>query len=225
MLGRPILVRLIELLKDYDLRPLVVVSPAGRSDIEECLAANGLTAELVVQPRPSGMGDAILSSRTALDCEGVDQVLLVWGDIPLLQRQTLAALYQRHFREQNDFTFATRRVEDAYTVVERDEDHRVRGIVETRERNGTPAVGERDIGLFLFRAAPVLAILEARPTGAIGTVTGEHGFLYVVRHLVEQGFRVEGLPIATELDLVSLNRLSDLSVLDDLRPGNSGARH
>jgi bifunctional UDP-N-acetylglucosamine pyrophosphorylase/glucosamine-1-phosphate N-acetyltransferase len=47
----------------------------------------------------------------------------------------------------------------------------------------------------------------------MGAATGEHGFLYVVEHLIQRGFKVEALPIATERDLVSLNRPSDLDAV------------
>jgi hypothetical protein len=40
--------------------------------------------------------------------------------------------------------------------------------------------------------------------------TGEHGFLYVIGHLVKAGHRVVALSIATDLDLVSLNSMKDI---------------
>ena len=43
-----------------------------------------------------------------------------------------------------------------------------------------------------------------------GKSTDEHGFLYVIEHLVARGFCVEALPIALELEVVSLNSLKDV---------------
>ena len=214
VLGRPILARLIELLRDYDPMPAVIVSPAGRAAISDCLEKEKLEAELIDQPRPTGMGDAILSFRKSSRWGDAEHLLTVWGDIPLLQPETVAAVHSTHFRESNDFTFATRLVDEAYTVVERDVTGRVRSVGETREMAVEAGPGERDIGLFLFRIAPVLGLLDERLPSWAGKTTGEHGFLYVVRHLVERGYKVEALPVATELDLVSLNRLSDLASLE-----------
>jgi bifunctional N-acetylglucosamine-1-phosphate-uridyltransferase/glucosamine-1-phosphate-acetyltransferase GlmU-like protein len=205
VLGRPILLRLLDLLRPLDPRPAVIVSPAGRAPIEQCLADAGAEAELIEQPAPTGMGDAILCFKGE-----AEHLLVAWGDIPLLEPATVEGLRAAHFAHGNDFTFATRRVEAAYTVVERDEAGRVAALVETREAGLEPGPGERDIGLFLFRARPVLGLLARELDGARGRATGEHGFLYIVRHLAERGFRVEAVPIATERDLVSLNRLSDL---------------
>jgi bifunctional UDP-N-acetylglucosamine pyrophosphorylase/glucosamine-1-phosphate N-acetyltransferase len=213
VLGKPILVRLMDTLRPVDPAPTVIVSPAGRADVESCLTEHGLTASLVEQPAPTGMGDAVLRFRDAPAFDAAEHVLLVWGDIPLLEAATVEALAAAHLAHGNDFTFATRFVEQAYTIVERGADGRVAGLVETREAGTAPAPGERDIGLFAFRRDPVFALLDRKLPGATGRATGEHGFLYLVRHLAERGFRVEALPVATERDLISLNRLSDLGTL------------
>ena len=220
VMGKPILLRLFDLLVPIDPRPTVLVSPSGREEIAQCLGAAGRQAELVEQPRPTGMGDAVLCFRDAASFAGTEHILLVWGDIPCIQAETIAGLCRAHFTEGNDFTFATRLVDQAYTVVDRDRDGRVTALIETRESGATPAPGERDIGLFLFRKQPVFELLAAGLPGSRGSATGEHGFLYIVAHLARAGYRVAALPIATELDLISLNRLSDLDGLTRVAAGD-----
>jgi bifunctional N-acetylglucosamine-1-phosphate-uridyltransferase/glucosamine-1-phosphate-acetyltransferase GlmU-like protein len=219
VLGKPILVRLLETLRPIDPKPTVIVSPAGRPEVEACLASHKAAASLIEQPAPSGMGDAVLCFRQAPAFAEAEHVLLIWGDIPLLEGATVETLVRTHLDRGNDYTFATRRVDDAYTIVERSGDGRVTALIETREAGLDPGPGERDIGLFVFRRDPVFDLLAAELPGARGRATGEHGFLYLVRHLAERGFKVEALPIATERDLISLNRLSDLAPLE--RPGEA----
>ena len=48
-------------------------------------------------------------------------------------------------------------------------------------------------------------MLKAHLPGKFGSNTGEHGFLYAIKHLARSGATVDALPIATELDLISLN--------------------
>lgn len=213
VLGRPILVRLLETLRLIDPQPTVVVSPSGRADVEECLAASRATHSLVEQPAPTGMGDAVLCFRDSPAFEEAEHVLLVWGDVPLLEPATVDALVETHVERDNDFTFATRLVDSAYTVVARDANGRVTALVETREAGIEPQPGERDIGLFIFRRDPVFELLERKLPGWQGRSTGEHGFLYIVAHLAKLGYAVDALPIATERDLISLNRLADLDCL------------
>ena len=213
VLGKPIIVRLIELLRPIDSEPAIIISPTGRAAIEGCLEEHGLHAVLIEQSEPSGMGDAVLHVRNSPGHSGAETLLLVWGDIPLIEPETVAVTLQVHRDHANVLTFPTRYVDAAYTIVERDEDGNVLSLVETREAGVDCRAGERDIGLFAFKPDAVLEVLDKRADGALGRHTGEHGFLYVIRCLVEQGCRVEALPIATEREIISLNRLTDLNAI------------
>jgi bifunctional UDP-N-acetylglucosamine pyrophosphorylase/glucosamine-1-phosphate N-acetyltransferase len=202
-------VRLFELLSPYDSTPTVIVSEQGRNLIEQCLSDTGFVAECVVQTEPRGMGDAVLCFEKSQRFDSTEHVLLVWGDIPFIEPKTLKTLIDRHMTSKNDFTFATRGVDAAYTRVQRDELGHVQAVIETRECADCPIdAGERDMGLFVFRKEPVFHVLKNNPV--ISPVTGEHGFLYAIARLVSQGFQVEGLPIACARDLISLNYLTDI---------------
>jgi len=209
--GKPILFRIAELLEPYDHIPTVIVSPDGEELIRRSLDSVGKQANLVVQPEPLGMGEAVLRFEQSSAFAEADHLLLVWGDIPFIQPSTVAALVDTHFKDGNDFTFVTRMVDSAYTLVSRDAAGRVKDVVETRELGiALPQAGERDIGLFIFRTNVVLDALREELPGKWGCSTNEHGFLYLIAHLASRGFQVEALPIATELDIVSLNSLKDI---------------
>lgn len=209
--GKPILIRIMDLLKPYDAEPTVIASPQGERLISESLRSHDRKAHVVVQHAPRGMGDAVLCFEKSPAYAGAEHVLLVWGDIPLIQTQTVDAMVAAHLAGDNDFTFVTRAVDSAYTLVDRDTLGNVVGVRETREAGvDIPEPGERDIGLFVFRKQLVLDALGEPHEGRIGARTGEHGFLYVIAKLTKEGRRVVALPIAHELDLVSLNSMSDL---------------
>lgn len=207
--GQPILIHILNLLEPYDRLPAIVVSPDGKGPIEAELDARGFKSELIEQSVPKGMGDAVLCLEHSL-APPTEHVLLVWGDIPFIQPATIATMVSQHLEDSNDLTFATRVVDQAYTIVRRDSAGRVLDLEETRESGRSKIAGERDIGLFVFRRIPVLESLKKDVPGKYGNHTNEHGFLYIVRQLVIQGLKVEALPIATELDLVSLNSLNDV---------------
>jgi bifunctional UDP-N-acetylglucosamine pyrophosphorylase/glucosamine-1-phosphate N-acetyltransferase len=209
--GKPILVRIFELLAPYDNNPTLIVSPAGESPIRQCLVDNALTASLVLQPEPRGMGDAVLRFTESPAFDGAEHLLLIWGDIPFIQPETVDAIVSAHEIQENDLTFATRLVDAAYTVVTRGASGEVFRVTETREDGvGQLQAGERDIGLFVFRKAMVLNLLREDLAGKFGKTTGEHGFLYIIGHLVARGHRVMALPIANDLDLISLNSMKDI---------------
>lgn len=221
--GTPILLRILALLAPLDANPTVVVSPEGHAPIDQCLNDANFPAHLVVQSTPLGMGDAVLCFTKSPACDTADHILLMWGDIPFIQQQTVDAVVHAHFAHNNDFTFATRQVDSAYTIVSRNAAGDVIGVVETREMGIVEQqAGERDIGLFMFRKQIVLDALQQNKPGKWGKHTGEHGFLYIIGVLASQGFQVEALPVATQLDLVSLNRLTDLEC--SLLPPGEDAR-
>lgn len=209
--GKPILVRIHELLAHLDPCPTVIVSPSGQAEVADCLLAHGLAAHLVVQSEPGGMGGAVLRFQSSPVYRSASDVLLVWGDIPFIQPQTVALVVDAHRQLGNDFTLATRMVESAYTIVTRDSHGNVLRVAETREMGAAALqAGERDVGLFVFRKEPVFDLLQQDLPGKYSKTTGEHGFLHVIEHLVAGGFLVQGLPVATELDLVSLNTMKDI---------------
>lgn len=146
-----------------------------------------------------------------------DTILLAWGDLVCLQESTLSVLVKSHITASNDFTFATRTVNNPYTRVKRNDAGDVLSVIETREDpTQNVSQGERDIGLFIFRKSVVFPLLSSNLAGMLSPTTNEHGFLYVIEHLVQAKHKVQALPIATELDLVSLNSLSDLDSLKAL---------
>ena len=182
--GKPILLRILEMLRPYDAQPTVIVSPSSMEPIAQCLAGEHFRAHFVMQPEPKGMGDAVLRYAQSPAYELAEHVLLIWGDVPFVQPETVSEMIAAHSREDNDFTFVTRRVVRPYTVVSRDREGRVTAVIETREAGGDPpAEGERDIGLFVFRKLPVFETLALDLPGRLGRSTGEHGFLYVIEHL------------------------------------------
>lgn len=209
--GKPILVRIVELLAPYDRQPTIIVNPDGQQAIDDCLVAHGCTGHLVVQPEPIGMGDAVLRFDESPASVGASHVLLIWGDIPMISPETVAAVVKDHFEFGNDFTFATRQVESAYTVVSRSPEGHVLGVIETRESGVAQLLpGERDIGLFVFRKHVILDALREDVAGKFGKTTGEQGFLYVIGLLAQRGFKIVALPIASSQDLLSLNSMGDL---------------
>ena len=121
-------------------------------------------------------------------------------------------MVKRHFQENNVFTFVTSETERAYTRVLRDKKGNVQEILETREEDLPIEKGERDIGLFIFKSKEIFKLLKMDLPKKYSSKTSEHGFLYLVSHLIKNGHKVEGLNIANDRELLSLNKISDLNL-------------
>jgi len=213
--GKPILIHLLDLFSSFSSSSSVVVSPKGKNQIHECLQKSNLHPHLLTQSSPKGMGDAVLQFTHSPDFNSTKNLILVWGDIPFIQKETVSEMIRIHEIHENDFTFPTRIVDSAYTYVLRDERNRLVEVVETRELGiEKPSYGERDIGLFVFKKDLVIDMLQMELQSKYGQESGEHGFLYIIKELIIQGAKVEALPIATEKDLISLNYIEDIQDCD-----------
>ena len=194
--GTPILHRLLATLGIYDATPTVIVSPQGEPLIRDSLRQARLEAHLVIQPEPLGMGDAVLRFECSPVANEATHVLLAWGDLACLQANTISCMATSHIKCGNDFTFVTRIVDDAYTLVRRDHAGRVLCVSETREQGVTdPRPGEREIGLFAFKKELVFETLKSSLPGKFGSRSGEHGFLYAIEHLARRGAKVDALQL------------------------------
>ena len=208
--GKEILLKIMELFESYDKNPTIIVSKSGEELIQLFLSKSNRKAHLVVQEDAKGMGDAVLRFMDSPSYQRSENILLIWGDIPFISEETISKTLDRHIKENNDLTFPSKVVNLAYTIVKRDYSQNVIEVIETREENLSPTEGERDIGVFIFRRSIIMPMLQENLSGKTGAFTKEHGFLYIIKHLVKSGCKVEALPIAQSKELISLNKLSDL---------------
>tara|TARA_A100001011_G_C14203371_1_gene796688 strand:- start:244 stop:963 length:720 start_codon:yes stop_codon:yes gene_type:complete len=209
---KEILLYIFELIEKINTKPTIIVSPEGEKYINNFLSFHKKKAELILQKKAKGMGNAVLQYEKSSNYKNSNHILLIWGDIPFIRKDTVSRMIKNHFDNNNDFTLVTKFVDKAYTILKRDNANKITKIIETREEGLSPFPGERDIGLFLFKKEPIFKILKEDLNYKFGKSTGEHGFLYIVEYLTQKGLKVEGLPIAHDNELKSLNKISDLGI-------------
>ena len=170
-------------------RIVVVSSPESRAEIEASLPRG---VEVAVQAEARGTGDAVAAARSAL--AGFDgDVLVLDGAAPLLTAAVLGGLRGEHERAGAAVTVLSIETPEPlpYGRVLRDEEGKLRGIVE--ERDASPAeraVRELNTSIYLFSADdlwPALASLESDNaqgelylTDAVGKIVadGKRGAVY-----------------------------------------------
>jgi bifunctional UDP-N-acetylglucosamine pyrophosphorylase/glucosamine-1-phosphate N-acetyltransferase len=184
LLGRRLVDWVVAAVTGLDPAPLVVVtSPETREELAAGLPDGVVVA---VQEEPRGTGDAAAAARPPLEGFRGDVVVLA-GDAPLLSAEILEELVETHRREGAAVTVLSFEVDGPrpYGRVLRDEDGRLRAIVEARD--ATPeelAVRELNSSIYVFAADDLWAAL-----GRLDTENAQ-GELYLtdaVRHLVDDG--------------------------------------
>lgn len=207
---RPILIRILNKVNHIDNEPIIIVSKNGKRLIKNSLISNKLNFELLEQNKPNGMGNAILKIVNSKFYKEMENILVIWGDLPFITKKTLNTLIEEHIKNNYDFTFPTLNQKNPYTFLKKDKKGNILELLETRELNKKiPKYGERDIGVFIFKKK-ILKILEQNLSGKQSLITKEHGFTYIIKHLIRKKFLVKNLLIAQKKEALSLNKISDL---------------
>src|SRR5579875_3393085 len=129
--GRSMLGHAVAAARDLDPERLVVVVGHGRDQVSAHLAQIAPDAQVVVQDRRGGTGHAV---RTVIETVGLisGQVIVTYGDMPLLRGATLDALAREHDAAGHKVTVLTAEVSDpaGYGRIVRDDAGNLTGIVE-----------------------------------------------------------------------------------------------
>jgi bifunctional UDP-N-acetylglucosamine pyrophosphorylase/glucosamine-1-phosphate N-acetyltransferase len=211
--GRPLL-----------LHPLAAVATLGparvalvvghQADAVRAAAARAALPGLegVVQAEQRGTGHAVACAVPVLRGFTGD-VLILYGDVPLIRASTLAGLVAAHRDAGADLTLLTVRFEDpqGYGRILRDNQGRVVGIVE--ERDATPAeraITEINPGFYVFRSEILLPLLERlRPDNA----QGELYLTDAVRLTAETG-RVHAVCSDRPSEVLGVNTRAELAKME-----------
>jgi bifunctional UDP-N-acetylglucosamine pyrophosphorylase/glucosamine-1-phosphate N-acetyltransferase len=188
----------------------VVVVGAGREAVEEHLAGVAPDALPVVQAEQRGSGHAAALALDAVpDVDG--PVLLVNGDAPLLRTETVARLVETHRREGSVLTVLTAEVDDPAGLgrIVRDDDGRVRAIVEERDATDEQrAIREINAGVYVGDAAALRRALAGLDTD---NDQGEQYVTDVLALLVAEGAAVGGVPADDPVDVLGCNDQRELA--------------
>ncbi len=150
--GRPLLWHVLAAAAGLGAERTVVVVGRGADEVRTAVGSFGFgPVEFAVQQELRGTGDAVASALPLVPPDG--EVLVLYGDTPLLTAGTLEGLLATHRASGAQATILTARLPDptGYGRVLRGPGGAVTGVVE--ERDATPdqrAVTEANVGFYVF---------------------------------------------------------------------------
>ena len=213
--GRPMIDWLIDLYRAHVSRIVLVVSPAGEDAARRRAESNALPIGIEIQQEPTGMLDAILRAKGTVAESGAHRVWITWCDQVAIHPDTvarLAELSDTHADAAIVMPVAFRHT--PYIHFERDGHSRIVRVLQRREGDDMPELGEGDMGLF---SVSRLAYLEDLPVYARsvepGTATKERNFLPFIPW-VASGQDVVVFPCIDEMEAVGINTPEDRLVVE-----------
>jgi bifunctional N-acetylglucosamine-1-phosphate-uridyltransferase/glucosamine-1-phosphate-acetyltransferase GlmU-like protein len=183
--GRPMIERVLDMYSAAD-RTALIVHPLAA---ESARARLGDRVDIFVQHEPTGMLDAILLARPAVEADRPRRIVITWCDQVAIHPRTIERLFAATAAPADPaVALATCAQPDPYIHFERDAGGTIVRVLQKREGDNMPAVGESDAGLFdLSRSAFVNLLPEYAADAGVGMGTGERNFLPFVPWAAARG--------------------------------------
>lgn len=220
--GKAMVLYELDALSEIGVARTVVVVGSGAERVTKKLQEDGpdMLLDFVEQRFPRGTGDAASVGMAAFGYDDFDDatVLVVPGDMPLLQPHTLAALVAEHESSGAAITLLTARLDDPAghaRVVRGKADKIVQVVEEVEADDATRAITEVSAGVYCFRRsllAPALRRISPRNTRGVYYLSD------VVRVLADTGHPVVAHEVGDPTDIYGVNdRLQLARVESELR--------
>jgi bifunctional N-acetylglucosamine-1-phosphate-uridyltransferase/glucosamine-1-phosphate-acetyltransferase GlmU-like protein len=210
--GRTMLEWLLRLYASHVSELVLVVGPGFVDEARHLLRrTTTLPAQVIVQRHPTGMLDAVLLGLPVGQSTPFHEVWITWCDQIAIHPRTVERLAE-HSGSRGEagliMPVAFRR--EPYIHFERDESGRIARVLQRREGDIMPAVGEGDAGLFSF-SHPAYArdLPEYARTVGRGAATGERNLLPFIPWLSSRK-TVLTFPCVEEMESVGVNTPEDL---------------
>jgi bifunctional N-acetylglucosamine-1-phosphate-uridyltransferase/glucosamine-1-phosphate-acetyltransferase GlmU-like protein len=216
--------RLERLYEDAVSAVVLIVHPSFEVDVRRHVAAWPISATCVVQERPTGMLDAIMSAADAVRSASPDSVWITWCDQVAVHPSTVRTLAETTVTHRAAaLVMPTVRRRTPYIHLQRDETGRIARVLHRREGDRMPGVGESDMGLFALSATAYQELLPryARDV-ALGHLTGERNFLPFIPWLADE-HEVVTFPAVDEVEAIGVNTPEELTIVERYLAGRDGS--
>ncbi|MEA4902932.1 bifunctional UDP-N-acetylglucosamine diphosphorylase/glucosamine-1-phosphate N-acetyltransferase GlmU [Desulfitobacterium sp.] len=164
--GKPMIAHVLDLVTQNRIERSLVVLGHGREQIEEFLVGR---TEIVIQEEQLGTGHAVMQALPYLD--GVDNIVVLSGDQPLIRTETLAELIRIHNDSKGAATVLTARFENpfGYGRIVKDGTKFIKIVEEKDATLEERAIHEINTGTYCFNVAKLRkALKEITPQNAQG---------------------------------------------------------
>lgn len=204
--GKPLISHVLDAVRGAGITRITVVV-GYRSDMVKGQLGSGV--KTVVQRRIRGTGDAVRVALAHFKGFRGDLVVL-YGDTPLLTPQTVQGLMNAHRREQAACTLLTASLKEptGYGRIVRDQTGGIVRIVEDHDASQAErAIEEINVGAYCFNAQALMSALkEVRPAP-----NGEYYLTDAVAVLVKAGARLSSAPTRSVGEFLGINTRADLA--------------
>ena len=209
--GRALIDYVLEHINFIPKQDTVVVVGYKKEDVRAALSPEYLFSD---QDQQLGTGHAVNSAREHFEDYDGD-VLVLYGDMPLLSRGSYEAIIKQHLETGADCTVMTAIVDDKlpYGRVIKDEEGNFVDVVETRDC--TPEqleIKELNIGVYVFKSKMLFDNLKELKNN---NAQGEYYLTDIPKIMLAKGAKVKTCAIYDATEIYGVNTVEDLQFCEE----------
>ena len=204
--GKPVLQHVLDAASACGFEKPAVVIGRGAGEIGRFLKGK---ARPVVQERQLGTADAVKSAKKELS--RFDNIAVLYGDVPLVKKETLRSLVRQHKAFASSCTVLTVEMEDpsGYGRIIRGISGGVEAIVEDKEATAEEKrVREINVGLYCFDRKDLFEVIDRVQRSK---VKKEFYLTDVIAILLEDGRKVGAFKTGDPDESIGINSRADLA--------------
>ncbi len=216
--GRPMIAYTLDALRAGGVRRLILVVGYRAETVREALAGQ-TDVEYALQLEQKGTAHAVMMCRPQLEAYvavGGGPVVVVAGDAPLMQAETISALVADWRQKPAACLIGTIHVENPQGLgrILRDADGCFTGIVEEKDATESQRrITEVNQSYYIFNAADLLEVLgQTRPNNA----QAEYYITDCPGLLLAKGREVRALAVLKPVEAVSVNTQEELKKVEEI---------
>lgn len=205
--GRPMLGHVLETVLSLGINEIVVVTGYKSEMVREYV---GPRAKTVLQEKPSGTADAVLRAKSKL--EGYEGgIMVLYGDTPLLRKETLEKLLTRHSESGASCSLLTVILKDptGYGRIVRSDKGSITRIVEEKDASiYEKVIEEINVGVYCFKSKDLFDSIDKICSEK---KQGEYYLTDVIEILSKKNLKIESVSTDDQTEVLGVNSPQDMA--------------
>lgn len=212
--NRPILEYVIDASRGADVEKNVVVAGENEARVRECFEDIVIKRQPIGEDLPYGTGYAVMQAVDEIG-DG-DTVLILYGDTPLIRRETISSFMAYHNDNNLDATVLTSLIDDptGYGRIVREADGSILKIVEEKDASQEErALREINSGIYIFKGG---LLKEALKEIDSDNAQNEYYVTDVIEILKNKAYNVGGYIVEDSRDILGVNSRQQLALCEGI---------
>jgi UDP-N-acetylglucosamine diphosphorylase/glucosamine-1-phosphate N-acetyltransferase len=217
--GKPLVEHVVRSAEKAGVARTVVIVGHQAEQVKESL--KGLEVEFVLQAEQKGTGHAVMQALPVIQ-NFAGELLVLYGDVPLIKPETIISLLKKHREERNACTMLSAIIGQpgGYGRVIRDADGFVTKIVESKDALPEElAVKEINPAIYVFENQK---LVEALGLLKPNNNQGEYYLTDVIGIFEQQGKKIAAQVVEDSREVLGINTPEELSECERYLQPNAG---